>query len=92
MACAITPQWDIESKQPAEYYNDGSVGVTRQYCGALGKVGNCQFGGFLAYVSERGHALIDTRLLLPREGTNDPTRCRAAGVPDEVGYQTTGTS
>jgi len=36
-----------------------SVGVARQYCGTLGKVANCQTGVFLAYVSERGHALVD---------------------------------
>ena len=64
-----------------------SVGVARQYCGTLGKVGNCQLGVFLAYVSERGHALIDARLYLPREWTDDRARCRAAGVPDEVDYQ-----
>jgi SRSO17 transposase len=64
-----------------------SVGVARQYCGALGKVGNCQLGVYLAYVSARGHALIDTRLLLPREWTDDPPRCRAAGVPDGSSYQ-----
>jgi SRSO17 transposase len=64
-----------------------SVGVARQYCGTLGKVGNCQLGVFLAYVSERGHALFDARLYLPREWTDDRERCRAAGVPDEVAYQ-----
>lgn len=64
-----------------------SVGVARQYCGTLGKVGNCQLGVFLAYVAERGHALIDARLYLPREWTDDPLRCRAAGVPDDVAYQ-----
>jgi SRSO17 transposase len=64
-----------------------SVGVARQYCGALGKVGNCQLGVFLAYVSDRGHALVDFRLSLPREWTDDPARSRAAGVPAEVGYQ-----
>ena len=64
-----------------------SVGVARQYCGTLGKVGNCQLGVFLAYVAERGHALIDARLYLPREWTDDPTRCRAAGVPADVVYQ-----
>lgn len=64
-----------------------SVGVARQYCGALGKVGNCQVGVFLAYVSERGHALVDERLFLPEAWTDDPARCRAAGVPEGVGYQ-----
>ncbi len=64
-----------------------SVGVARQYCGTLGKVGNCQLGVFLAYVAGRGHALIDTRLYLPREWTDAPLRCQAAGVPAEIGYQ-----
>jgi SRSO17 transposase len=64
-----------------------SVGVARQYCGTLGKVGNCQLGVFLAYVSERGHALVDARLYLPHEWTDDPERCRAAGVPAAVTYQ-----
>lgn len=64
-----------------------SVGVARQYCGALGKVGNCQLGVFLAYVSERGHALVDTRLVLPRDWTDDLARCQAAGVPEKVTYQ-----
>jgi SRSO17 transposase len=64
-----------------------SVGVARQYCGTLGKVGNCQLGVFLAYVSARGHALVDKRLYLPPAWTADPARCRAAGVPAEVGSQ-----
>ena len=64
-----------------------SVGVARQYCGTLGKVANCQLGVFVAYVSEQGHALVDKRLYLPREWTDDPDRCRAAGVPETVGYQ-----
>jgi SRSO17 transposase len=53
----------------------------------VGKVGNCQLGVFLAYVSERGHALVDARLFLPEEWTDDLARCRAAGVPEGVGYQ-----
>jgi SRSO17 transposase len=64
-----------------------SVGVARQYSGTLGKVGNCQVGVFLAYVSERGHALVDGELYLLREWTDDAARCRAAGVPEEVGYR-----
>jgi SRSO17 transposase len=64
-----------------------SVGVARQYCGALGKVGNCQLGVFLAYVSARGQALVDKRLYLPPPWTDDPQRCRAAGVPAGIGAQ-----
>ncbi len=63
-----------------------SVGVAPQYCGALGKVANCQMGVFLAYVSARGHALIDARLFLPRGWTDDPERCKRAGVPKQVTY------
>ena len=48
-----------------------SVGVARQYSGTLGKVGNCQIGVFLAYVTVRGHALVDRRLYLPRSWTDD---------------------
>ena len=65
-----------------------SVGVARQYSGTLGKVGNCQVGVFLAYVSAQGHALVDTALYLPTEWTDDRQRCRAAGVPEGLGYQT----
>src|SRR5437588_9877374 len=64
-----------------------SVGVARQYCGTLGKVGNCQLGVFLSYVSARGHALVDKRLYLPPAWIDDPARCRAAGGPEEIGYQ-----
>ena len=58
-----------------------SVGVARQYCGALGKIANCQAGVFLAHVGPRGRALVDKRLYLPEEWTGDTERCAAAGVP-----------
>src|SRR5713101_2798045 len=60
-----------------------SVGVARQYCGALGKVANCQVGVFLAHVGPRGRVLVDKRLYLPREWTDHPARCLAADVPRE---------
>jgi SRSO17 transposase len=65
-----------------------SVGVARQYSGTLGKVGNCQIGVFLGYAAPRGQALVDARLYLPERWTDERARCRAAGVPDEVGFQT----
>jgi len=61
-----------------------SVGVARQYCGALGKVAGCQIGVFLAYVSPRGRALVDLRLYLPRAWTADPARCDEAEVPQDA--------
>jgi SRSO17 transposase len=67
-----------------------SAGVARQYSGTLGKVDNCQIGVFLGYATARGHALIDGQLWLPREWTDDPERCRRAGIPEDVlaqGYQ-----
>ena len=65
-----------------------SVGVTRQYCGRLGKVANCQAGMFLAYVSPLGRALVDKGLYLPESWTSDQDRCAAAGVPQErQGYR-----
>ena len=59
-----------------------SVGVIRQYCGALGKIANCQAGVFLVHVGPRGRALVDKRLYLPQEWTSDGERCAAAGVPE----------
>jgi SRSO17 transposase len=59
-----------------------SVGVSRQYCGAVGKVASCQIGVFLAHVGPRGRALVDKRLWLPQEWSSDPARCQAAGVPE----------
>ena len=65
-----------------------SAGVARQYSGTAGRIENCQVGVFLAYRSSRGHALIDRQLYLPQAWTEDRDRCRAAGIPDEVGFAT----
>jgi SRSO17 transposase len=65
-----------------------SVGVQRQYSGTAGKVDNCQLGVFLAYASGTGRAFIDRELYLPRVWTEDPARCRAARVPEEVEFRT----
>jgi SRSO17 transposase len=65
-----------------------SAGVARQYCGAVGKVENCQVGVFLAYGSRKGHALIDRRLYLPEGWAEDPERRRAAKVPEGVPFLT----
>lgn len=60
---------------------DKSVGVARQWSGRLGKVDNCQVAVFAALAKGAHSTLIDTRLYLPKEWTQDPRRCRAAGIP-----------
>ncbi|MEM9009228.1 MAG: IS701 family transposase [Cyanobacteria bacterium P01_F01_bin.86] len=65
-----------------------SVGVQRQYSGTAGKVENCQIGVFLSYVSDQGHTFLDRALYLPESWTQDPERCRRAGVPDDIAFAT----
>jgi SRSO17 transposase len=60
-----------------------SVGVGRQWCGRLGKIDNCQVGVYMAYVSSKGHALVDTQLYLPKEWTEDKKRMKRAGIPKD---------
>lgn len=65
-----------------------SVGVARQYRGALGKVANCQVGVFLGYTSPRGHVGIDRALYLPERWLADPARRVKAPIPAEVTFRT----
>src|SRR4051794_30781870 len=59
-----------------------SVGVQRQYCGALGKKANCQCAGSVHYVSPKGHYPLDMRLYLPEVWLGDTPRRDKAGVPE----------
>jgi SRSO17 transposase len=65
-----------------------SVGVARQWCGRLGKVDNCQVGIYMAYVSRKEHAIVNTRLYLPQEWAKDRRRREEAGVPESIQFQT----
>jgi len=61
-----------------------SVGVSRQWCGRLGKVDNCQTAVFAALGRGSIGTLIDTALFLPQEWTRDQARMKKAGVPREA--------
>ncbi len=66
-----------------------SVGVARQWCGALGKVANCQASVMAAYASQHGYTLVDRRLFLPEawfDQEHQPLRTEC-GVPREVTFQ-----
>jgi len=65
-----------------------SVGVQRQDSGTAGRIENCQIGVFLTYASQGDHTLVDRELYLPKSWTQDPDRCRAANVPEEVVFAT----
>lgn len=65
-----------------------SVGVQVQYYGTTGHLANCQVGVFLAYITSKGHTLIDRRLYLPKSWANDPQKRGKAGVPDKVDFAT----
>lgn len=67
---------------------DDSVGVSRQYCGRLGKVDNCQVGVFLGYTSNNYRMLLDKRLYLPEEWIQDKERRQKCGVPENIVFQT----
>jgi SRSO17 transposase len=65
-----------------------SAGVIRQYSGTAGRVENCQIGVFLAYATASECAYVDAKLYLPEAWTDDRERCREAGIPKNVEFQT----
>jgi SRSO17 transposase len=69
-------------------HGTATVGVQRQYTGTAGRVENAQVMVLLVYASDVGHGIVDRELYLPKSWTDDAARCRAAGVPDQVGFAT----
>ena len=64
-----------------------SVGVARQYSGTLGKVDNCQVAVSLHWATEQASFPMNWTLYLPKEWTDDPERCRQAGIPEEITFR-----
>lgn len=60
-----------------------SVGVARQYCGALGKIANCQSIVTWQWVGAKVHWPLAARLYLPTAWTEDPGRMAKAAVPPD---------
>jgi len=67
-----------------------SVGVARQYCGARGKVENCQSGVFVGYTSAKGYGLVASRLYVPARWFADDhaERRQDTRVPPDLPFQT----
>ena len=79
--------WVDETSVPKK--GDKTPGVQRQYCGARGKVDNCVVTVHLACrCGPAFMAMLDGDLFLPEHTWDaDRGRCRAAHVPDDVGYR-----
>jgi SRSO17 transposase len=63
-----------------------SVGVARQYCGALGKIANCQVATTAVLWAQDRAWLLGAALYLPKEWTRDRARCDRVGVPASVHF------
>ena len=64
-----------------------SVGVARQYCGALGKVANCQVAVSSALRAGGLTWPLAMELYLPKEWAEDEARCEDAGIPPAQGHR-----
>ena len=65
-----------------------SVGVTRQYCGQVGKQENCRVAVSLSVSTAAASLPIAWRLYLPEVWSEDKRRRKATGVPPEISFQT----
>lgn len=64
-----------------------SVGVQRQYCGALGKTGNCQVAVTTALIGAQGVWPTSCELYVPAGWAADAARREQARVPPTVHYR-----
>src|SRR4051794_2815042 len=65
-----------------------SVGVSRQYCGQIGKQDNCQVAVTLSLANAQASLPVAYRPHLPEVWAQDAERRTKAGAPQEIGFQT----
>jgi SRSO17 transposase len=65
-----------------------SVGVTRQYCGQLGKQDNCQVAVTLSLANRDASLPMAYRLYLPEDWAKDQELRRRTKIPEEIAFQT----
>ncbi len=63
-----------------------SVGVTRQYCGEVGKQENCRVAVSLSVATWSSSLPVDYRLYLPKEWAEDTERREKTEIPADVGF------
>jgi len=65
-----------------------SVGVTRQYCGQVGKQENCRVAVSLSVATWSNSLPIAWRLYLPEIWASDPQKREKAGIPEQIQFET----
>jgi SRSO17 transposase len=65
-----------------------SVGVTRQYCGQVGKQENCRVAVSLSVATEQASLPLAWRLYLPEIWAQDQKRRAETGVPEQISFET----
>jgi SRSO17 transposase len=65
-----------------------SVGVTRQYCGQVGKQDNCRVAVSLSVATWNSSLPVAYDLYLPKDWAEDFRRRKKAEVPKEIAFQT----
>jgi SRSO17 transposase len=80
MTAAIQPAAWVIDDTAFPKFGRHSVGVAPQYCGALGKVANCQVGVSVHAATDQASCPIDWRLFLPESWDDDAQRRRKAHV------------
>lgn len=68
-------------------WGEHTPGVQRQYLGCVGKVDHGIVTVHVGVAKGTFRALLDAELYLPESWDADRERCRAAGIPDDVGYR-----
>jgi SRSO17 transposase len=88
MSAEIEPEAWIIDDTGFPKFGKMSVGVARQYSGALGKVGNCQIGVSINAASERASCPLDWRLFIPKEWDDESEfnqdRREKARLPEDI--------
>jgi SRSO17 transposase len=92
LSARIADPQGMLSIDSSEFLKKGkeSVGVARQYCGAAGKVENCQSGVFVGYASEKGYGLLAGRLYIPKIWFTPEyaQRRKDNWVPEDLNFKT----
>jgi SRSO17 transposase len=88
MSSELVPEAWVVDDTGFPKFGKMSVGVARQYSGALGKVGNCQIGVSVNACSDEASCPLDWRLFIPKEWDEDGRfnrdRRKKAHLPADV--------